>query len=175
MRRTPLLAALLISASPLLMAQSTTPGQPPSPNVVKPGATTEGQEPSPNAIKPGATTRGQEPSPNAVGANAPNWYSHQANEIRASKLLGTAVRNDANESIGSINEIILGNDGKVAAVVLGVGGFLGMGEREVAMKYESLRFKNEDGKLVATANATKDSLKAAPEWTWAAESKRSNK
>lgn len=61
--------------------------------------------------------------------------------MRASKLIGAAVRNDANESIGDINEIILDKDGKVAAVVVGVGGFLGMGEREVALEFKSLRFR----------------------------------
>ena len=53
------------------------------------------------------------------------WYSRQGNEMRASKLIGTTVQNDADESIGKINEVVLGKDGKVAAVVVGVGGFLG--------------------------------------------------
>lgn len=48
---------------------------------------------------------------------------------RASKLMELDVYNDANEKLGDINEIILDNTGKVAAVVIGVGGFLGMGER----------------------------------------------
>src|ERR1700693_3170939 len=84
------------------------------------------------------------PSPNAQVQTPPSpnaqvqWYSHQASEIRASKLIGTTVQNAANESIGTINEVILGKDGKVAAVVVGVGGFLGMGEHEVAMNFDSL-------------------------------------
>jgi hypothetical protein len=113
------------------------------------------------------------PSPNAQVQTPPSpnaqvqWYSHQANEIRASKLIGTTVQNDANESIGKINEIILGKDGKAAAVVVGVGGFLGMGEHEVAMKFDSLRLSQDsNGKLLVVFNATKDSLKAAPAWTW---------
>jgi len=79
MKKLALVTALMLSASPMAMAQSTTPGQQPSPNLVQPGATTEGQEPSPNVVKPGATTEGQQPSPNAVNANAPTWYGHQAN------------------------------------------------------------------------------------------------
>jgi len=100
------------------------------------------------------------------------WYSHQADEMRASKLIGATVRNDANESIGSINELILGKDGKVAAVVIGVGGFLGIGEREVALDFKSLRFERDTGAMaradsvVVRVNATKDALKAAPAWTW---------
>jgi sporulation protein YlmC with PRC-barrel domain len=104
----------------------------------------------------------------------PQWYSSQAGELRASKLIGTSVKNTAGETIGDINEIVLGKDGKVAAVVVGVGGFLGIGEREVAVRYESLRLVGGAGQTTsATLNATKDSLKAAPEWKWSAEDRRS--
>ena len=84
----------------------------------------------------------------------------------------TAFRNDANDSIGEINELIMDKDGKVAAVVVGVGGFLGIGEREVALDFKSLRVERdpkamtEAGSIIVKANATKDSLKAAPAWTW---------
>jgi PRC-barrel domain len=110
------------------------------------------------------------PSPLAVNpaGGQPQWYTHRGNELRASKLIGTTVRNNANESIGGINEVVLGKDGKVAAVVIGVGGFLGMGEREVAVAFESLRLaQDENNRTVVSLDATKDSLKAAPEWRWA--------
>ena len=95
------------------------------------------------------------------------WYSHQADEVRASKLIGTKVINTANETIGDVNEVVLGKDGKVAAVIVGVGGFLGMGEREVALTFDSLRMTRDSGNnLVLSVNATKDGLKAAPEWRW---------
>jgi hypothetical protein len=100
------------------------------------------------------------------------WYSHQGDEMRASKLIGASVRNDANESIGSINELILAKDGRVAAVVVGVGGFLGIGEREVALDFKSLKFERDTSataradSVVVRVNATKDALKAAPAWTW---------
>jgi hypothetical protein len=104
------------------------------------------------------------PPPAASPGGQPMWYSHQADEMRASKLIGTKVVNIANETIGDINEIVLG---KVAAVIIGVGGFLGMGEREVAMNFESLRMsRDSNNNLVLTANTTKDALKAAPEWRW---------
>ena len=63
--------------------------------------------------------------------------------MRASKLIGTNVTNAANELVGEINDIVLGKDGKVAAVIVGVGGFLGIGEREVALSYGSLRFSKD--------------------------------
>ena len=113
--------------------------------------------------QPPATT----PPPAASPSGQPMWYSHQADEMRASKLIGTKVVNTANETIGDINEIVLGKDGKVAAVIIGVGGFLGMGEREVAMNFESLRMsRDSNNNLLLTANTTKDALKAAPEWRW---------
>jgi sporulation protein YlmC with PRC-barrel domain len=107
------------------------------------------------------------PPPAASPSGQPMWYSHQADEIRASKLIGTKVVNTANETIGDINEIVLGKDGKVAAVIVGVGGFLGMGEREVAMNFSSIRMsRDSDNNLVLTVNANKDALKNAPEWRW---------
>jgi hypothetical protein len=95
------------------------------------------------------------------------FYSHQAGEMRASKLIGTKVTNAANESVGEINDVVLGKDGKVAAVIIGVGGFLGMGERDVAISYSGLKFaKDSNNRDVITVNATKDQLKAAPAWKW---------
>lgn len=107
------------------------------------------------------------PPPAASPSGQPAWYSHQAGEMRASKLIGTSVVNAANESIGDINEIVLDKDGKVAAVIIGVGGFLGMGEREVALSFESLRMtRDQNNNTVVTVNATKEQLKGAPEWRW---------
>jgi sporulation protein YlmC with PRC-barrel domain len=107
------------------------------------------------------------PPPATTPSGQPMWYSHQADEMRASKLIGTTVVNTANETIGDVNEIVLGKDGKVAAVILGVGGFLGMGEREVAVSFSSLQMRRTDNdRLVLVINATKDTLKGAPEWRW---------
>lgn len=106
-------------------------------------------------------------TPPTATTSASPYYMRQADEMRASQLIGTNVVNTANDTVGEINEVVLSKDGKVAAVIVGVGGFLGMGEREVALAFSSLRLThNGDGKVVITVNATKDSLKAAPEWKW---------
>jgi sporulation protein YlmC with PRC-barrel domain len=68
---------------------------------------------------------------------------HQEGEWRASKLVGVNVYNEANEKIGDINEVILDKSGKTANVILGVGGFLGMGEHYVAVAYDKLKWVNE--------------------------------
>lgn len=112
------------------------------------------------------------PPPATSPSGQPAWYSHQGSEMRASKLIGTNVVNAANESIGEINDIVLDKDGKVAAIIIGVGGFLGMGEREVALSFESLRLSHDqNNNTVVTVNATKDQLKSAPEWRWETQKK----
>ena len=62
---------------------------------------------------------------------------------RATKLEGLDVYNNADEKIGDINEMILDQSGKVTAVVLGVGGYLGMGEHYVAVPYDQVRWSSE--------------------------------
>lgn len=95
----------------------------------------------------------------------PQWYSRQGDEIRARKLIWAEVLNTANETVGEVTDVILSKDGKVAAVVLGVGGFLGIGEHEVAVTFGSLRLKQDGDRLVVLIDATKDGLKSAPGWT----------
>jgi sporulation protein YlmC with PRC-barrel domain len=69
--------------------------------------------------------------------------THREGEWRASKLVGVNVYNNANEKIGDINDVIVDRSGKVAEVILGVGGFLGMGEHYVAVAYDKLKWVNE--------------------------------
>jgi hypothetical protein len=79
-------------------------------------------------------------SPPAVTAPAPSDKLMLKDSWRASKLIGLDVYNDANEKLGDINELIVGKDGKISAVVIGVGGFLGMGEHDVAVTMDKLKF-----------------------------------
>ncbi|MCR6736662.1 MAG: PRC-barrel domain-containing protein [Afipia sp.] len=62
---------------------------------------------------------------------------------RASKLVGLSVYNDANENLGSISEILVDNTGKINAVVIGVGGFLGVGQHDIAVSFDKLKWVNE--------------------------------
>src|ERR1700728_1832028 len=79
--------------------------------------------------------------------------SHREGEWRASKLVGVNVYNEANEKIGDINDVILDKAGKVENVILGVGGFLGMGEHYVAVAYDKLKWSNEPPRS-STASTT---------------------
>ena len=75
----------------------------------------------------------------------------------------TNVYNMAGDKIGDVNDIVVDESGKVTAIVLGVGGFLGIGEKEVSMKTDEVkRMVHSDGKTYFTVNATADQLKAAP-------------
>jgi sporulation protein YlmC with PRC-barrel domain len=62
---------------------------------------------------------------------------------RASKLVGLNVYNDTNESLGSINDLLTDKSGNIKAVVIGVGGFLGVGEHLVAVPLDKIKFVNE--------------------------------
>jgi sporulation protein YlmC with PRC-barrel domain len=62
---------------------------------------------------------------------------------RASKVVGLNVYNDKNESLGSINDLLTDKSGNIKAVVIGVGGFLGVGEHLVAVPFDKIKFVNE--------------------------------
>ena len=64
---------------------------------------------------------------------------------RASKLMGLDVYNEANEKLGDVNELILDKDGKINAVVIGVGGFLGMGEHDIAVYHGQAQIRGNPG------------------------------
>ncbi len=83
---------------------------------------------------------------------------------RASKVIGSSVVNEAGDTVGKVDEIIVGPDGKAPFVVLSVGGFLGIGDRLVALPYEQMK---TDGKKIVLPGATKDSLKALPAFKYA--------
>ena len=84
------------------------------------------------------------------------------NTILADDLIGSNVYSDAGEKIGDVDDLIVNLDGTVEGVVIGVGGFLGMGEKWVAVKMDSLStMTDESGTLRLVSSATKTDLEAA--------------
>jgi len=78
-------------------------------------------------------------------------------------LVGTTVYGANDENIGEINDVVLAQDGKVDAVIIDVGGFLGIGEKSVAVGYDKLSFMaDKNGKKYLYTPFTKDQLKAQP-------------
>src|SRR5262245_56188478 len=83
----------------------------------------------------------------------------------ASNMIGETVYNgtgDKAENIGDVNDLVLGKDGKVESVVIGVGGFLGLGEKNVAMAYDKIKWAEKDGDRWIVVEATKDELNGLP-------------
>ena len=76
--------------------------------------------------------------------------STDAGKWRASKLVGLNVYNANNEKIGDINELITDASGKIDTVVIGAGGFLGMGEHNVGIPFSQVKFVNEPVKASST-------------------------
>jgi sporulation protein YlmC with PRC-barrel domain len=81
--------------------------------------------------------------PSTAAATTSSDSSSFQGNWRTSKMVGLSVYNDNNESIGSINDLLTDRNGSIKAVVLGVGGFLGMGAHLVAVPYDKMKFVNE--------------------------------
>ena len=71
---------------------------------------------------------------------------------RASKMVGLSVYDDRNESVGSINDMLTDKSGNIKAVVIGVGGFLGVGEHLVAVPFDKVKFVSEPVAMASAAN-----------------------
>jgi sporulation protein YlmC with PRC-barrel domain len=76
--------------------------------------------------------------------SATKWMTEEkTDQSRTSKLIGLNVYNSGNEKIGDIAELIVDRSGKIDAVVVGAGGFLGVGERDVAVPYSQISWAYE--------------------------------
>jgi len=78
-----------------------------------------------------------------------------ATDWRASKMKGVNIYNEQNEKIGDISEIILNKEGKVLGYVVGVGGFLGMGEHDILVEPSKIKFVDEPVRSASTTTTTK--------------------
>jgi sporulation protein YlmC with PRC-barrel domain len=88
------------------------------------------------------TTPAKDARSTDVTIPAPHW--------RSSKLIGVNIYNDQNEKLGDINEVILDPNGKVLGYVIGVGGFLGMGEHDILVEPSKIKFVNEPARSAST-------------------------
>ena len=80
------------------------------------------------------------------------------------QILGQTVYNDKTEKVGKVDDIIVAPDKAVSYAIIGAGGFVGVGKHDVAIPVS--QFKADDGKLIL-AGASKDALKAMPEFEYA--------
>lgn len=114
------------------------------------------------AAAPDATPHGMA----AADTDGTQFLVRQApDDWLASNLIGKAVLNANNESIGEINDLVTDENGKVVAVLVGVGGFLGLGEKDVAVRFDSLDFSRDENRNVKVmANMTSEMLASAPDF-----------
>ena len=137
------------------------------------------QTPPKNTTPPAQT----QTAPNTT-MNTANTSMQQGNQWRGSQLIGLDVYNNSDENIGDINDVILGKDGKVELIVVGVGGWLGIGEHSVALPWEQVKFSDtprkgdnantEAGEKPdhAMVNMTKDQLKNMPAFKYSTDQNR---
>jgi phosphate transport system substrate-binding protein len=91
----------------------------------------------------------------ATAVNAAGWMTEEATgQWRARKMIGLNVYNNDNEKIGDIAELILDRSGKVEAVVVGAGGFLGLGEHDVAVPYSQISWVDRPVTASSTSTTT---------------------
>ena len=134
-------ALMMVAAPAALYAQST------EPTTTAPVAETQAKD---DAEAPAKPVQGQ------ITAQAKNT-------VLASNLIGATVRSPDDAAIGEINDVIVTTDGAVEGVVIGVGGFLGIGEKDVAVELASITLETtESGRATFILNATQRDLEAAP-------------
>jgi len=87
-----------------------------------------------------------------------------ANGMHASNLIGAEVITTGDEEIGAVSDLIIDQDGQIVGVVVGVGGFLGMGEKDVAIGWDDIQKSGSADELELRIDQSRDSLMSAPEF-----------
>ncbi len=117
------------------------------------------------------------PAPATAPAPVSDFFFTEAwvpTHWRASEAIGQSVFNQGNERIGEIDELLIDGSGRVLAAVVGVGGFLGVGERKVAVSFRSFTMTRDDaGKPRLVVDLSSAILKNAPEYKPTDAAKRS--
>lgn len=156
-------ATLLGSAAfaPYSIAQEV---QPANPTVQAPGQTTT-MPMSPQATVPGA------PAMDMAVSSAAFLTEQGPDQVSANEYIGRSIYTAAEENIGSVRDILIEKDRGVVAAIVGVGGFLGMGEKSVALPVASISIIRtpDNGDIRLTTTETAESLKAAPEFVTTAD------
>jgi sporulation protein YlmC with PRC-barrel domain len=140
--------------------------QPTEPPAVKPVEPAE-----PAAPSPGQSSEAMPPASPHQAAAAPTEESPQflakqeSDDWLASNLIGKSVVNAENDRIGDVNDLVTDKDGKIVAVLIGAGGFLGLGEKHVAIRFEDVKLsRDEDNNVQVMVNISKDTLASAPDY-----------
>ncbi len=90
--------------------------------------------------------------------------SSPANGMHASNLIGAKVKTANDENVGSVSDLIIDENGQIMAIVVGVGGFLGMGEKNVAIGWDNVSRSDSPDENELRINLTREGLMSAPEF-----------
>ncbi|ASS54253.1 PRC-barrel domain-containing protein [Rhizobium leguminosarum] len=143
------------------------PADPAAPTQAAPADPAAPKPMTPDVTKPaGDAAQAPAAAPTADTAQAGYLTEQSPDQVSANTYIGQSVYNGNNESIGSVNDLILKKDGGFVAAIVGVGGFLGIGEKNVAVPMEKITVaqNTQDGSVKLTTSETSESLKAAPEF-----------
>lgn len=88
------------------------------------------------------------------------------NLLPVSTYYNEDVYDNQENKIGDVNDILLDTDGRVSAVIVGVGGFLGLGQKDVAVPFNALKVAEKNGDRYLVMNTTKEALQSAPGYTF---------
>ena len=161
-------AVVAMLAAPAV-AQSAQPSSPATGgSQVMPQTGTKPLQPSTNGQATPAPSGGQAAAPaDATKQVAGEKFigQQQDGQIMAKDLIGQDVYDGSNNNLGSVADLVLDKDGRLTAVVIGVGGFLGIGQKNVAVSMDSItKSTDKDGKPKLILNATKEELDKAPQF-----------
>jgi sporulation protein YlmC with PRC-barrel domain len=106
--------------------------------------------------------------PSASAANPPEQTltSLPSGALPISDYYNQSVYDPQDNKIGDIKDLLADKDGKIDAAIVGVGGFLGAGEKNVAVPFNALKLTDKNGKRYLVMNTTKEALKSAPGYTF---------
>ena len=156
----PMILAVSILAMPALAA--TTPNEAPNNS---PAAASSA--PSSSNIGAGMTTTRPDnaATPASATANESSTprYTTADGQMRVGKIVGASVYNDQNQSVGSVDDVLMGSDNKATTAVLSVGGFLGIGSKLVSVPFSQLKVEKD---RIVMPGATKQSLSGMPAYKY---------
>jgi len=121
---------------------------------------------APAANQTAQAPKGANP-PSTMGAAPSSSNAQIMNEVPANTVTVTnyykqAIYDPQNNRIGDVDDVLVTQDGRVSALVVGVGGFLGIGEKHVVVPFNAVKMESKDNKVTLVMNSSKDELKAAP-------------
>ncbi len=155
-------AIVSLAAAPVAALAQTTAGEPAAAGAAPAAAGGDAAPGAPQAA-PAAPAAEAHAAPAAPAAEEPAFIvSEPPDALFSSDLVGEAVYGSAAEKIGDINDLLISPGGAVTGVVIGIGGFLGVGEKDVAVPLGALSMQRVDNRVEITIDATEAELAAAP-------------